>query len=101
MAPFADAVRLVDDEELRLRRSELLECLVGTELLRREEEIFELVIVELVEQLFALRPASASSSARRRSRAPPRPIFSTWSRCSASSGETTTVGPPPRAVASS
>ncbi len=57
MAPLADAVRLVDDQELRLRLAELLERLLGRELLRREEQVLELVVVELVEQLLALRLA--------------------------------------------
>ena len=91
VAPLADAVRLVDDEQRRPGGGDSSSDLGVGELLRGEEEELE------------RRPRASSASASSRSRsgdarvelrgaAAPRvgAAPSTWSRCSAISGETTT-----------
>ena len=93
VAPLADAVRLVDDEQLRLAPSAAARasprCASCSGARNTNSSVLRL---ELLERLLALAAgaervdlaacASCSSSA------------STWSRWSASSGDTTTVGPP-------
>ena len=62
VAPLADAVRLVDDEQrdAGARRSSSIDVLVG-ELLRGEEHELDLVVLGVLEHLVALAARSASS----------------------------------------
>ena len=84
-------MRLVDDDERRLGGGDSSSDVGVREPLGRDEQELERVLGEPGERLLALAPrqlelSSAAPSARSRS-------ASTWSRCRAISGETTSVAP--------
>src|SRR6478672_4745708 len=53
VAPLAHTVRLVDDEEPRLRLEQALACLLVRELFGGEEQELDLVVCDLLEKLLA------------------------------------------------
>jgi hypothetical protein len=78
-------MRLVDDEQRRLRGGQLLEGLLVRELLGREEQELEPALLEaLARRSPAGRPELSAAASS---------IASTWSSWSAISGETTMVAP--------
>ena len=93
VAPLRHAVRLVDDEQRRVRRREPVRDLVVRELLGREQHELDARRPRGPRAPARARRATASSSAspRRRPRTPA--TASIWSSCSEMSGETTIVGP--------
>ena len=70
VAPLGDAVRLVDDEQRRLRDRELVEHLRLGELLGREEHELERVLGQLGERLVPLGGPDAGVELRRTARRP-------------------------------
>ena len=59
VAPRRQAVRLVDDEQRRLRLGDRVEHLGLAQLLGREEEELDVAVLEPVERLLAVRPGQA------------------------------------------
>ena len=86
-------MRLVDHEQRDVGDGQLVEHLLAGELLGRQEQELERPLGQLVQRVLALaRAAIVEFSCA----APPAQTLrsaSTWSRCSAISGETTSVAP--------
>jgi hypothetical protein len=72
-------VRLVDHEQRRPRHGEPRQCLLFRELLGRQEDEFELVLLEALERLATADAGRAEFNAAA-SAAPLSSIASTWSR---------------------